>query len=366
MDASGFNIGERYRFHLDSPHVRVWDYIIGLHDSQLAGMAGKRLLYFDTCYWNNLCDVRIGHKDDARYTELFELLTALRNEGRILCIASAALLTEIDLQTDDQTRREAAALVSRFTDNICLIDAHGAMRLEFKEHIMRRLLREKAPSLKSRYFTRPAWIFGVSVPAVSEARSYDRRVLIAKMGADLAWSHTFSRLLAERNGFKEHSLSAEIAAALRQAGQEWHTRSLKYDAIRVNIQSLYTERLLGELRSILEELDDEYPQLADKLKDPARTGCEKSVKEMPHVQVLASVFAELIVNKPGSITANDVVDVEHATMALPLCDVLFLDGGATHWLTSRREAIAKKHDKLVFGSIDDALVYLRGLKAEVA
>jgi hypothetical protein len=365
MDTSDFNIGESYRFHLASPHVRVWDYIFGLHDAQLAGMAGKRLLYFDTCYWNNLCDVLIGHKDDARYTELFELLTALRDEGRILCIASAALLTEIDLQTDDQTRREAAALISRFTDNICLIDAHGAMRLEFKEHIMRRLLGEKAPSLKSRYFTRPAWVFGVSVP-VSEARSYDRRVLVAKVGADLAWSHTFSRLLAERNGLKEHSLSAEIAIALRQDGQEWRTRSLKYDEIRVNIQSLYTQRLLGELGSILEELDDEYPQLADKLKDPAGTECTKSVEEMPHVQVLASVFAELIINKPKSITANDVVDVEHATMALPLCDVLFLDGGATHWLTGRSEAIAKKHDKPVFGSIDDALVYLRGLKAEVA
>jgi hypothetical protein len=365
MDASGFNIGESYRFHLASPHVRVWDHIIGLHDAQLTRMAGKRLLYFDTCYWNNLCDVRIGHKDDARYTELFELLTALMDEGRILCVASASLLTEIDLQTDDQTRTEVAALVSRFTDNICLIDAHGAMRLEFKEHILRRLLREEAPSLRSRYFTRPAWMFGVSVP-VSEARSYDRRVLVAKMGADLAWSHTFSRLLAERNEFKEHSLSAEIAAALRQDGQEWRTRGLKYDAIRVNIQSLYTERLLGELRSILEELDDEYPQFADNLKDPAGTGCEKSVKEMPHVQVLASAFAELIVNKPGSITANDVVDVEHATMALPLCDVLFLDRGATHWLTGRSEAIAKKHGKLVFGSIDDALVYLRGLKAEVS
>ncbi len=362
MPDRDFNVGERYRFHSTNTKVRVWDYIFRLHDALLASLAGKQLLYLDTCYWINLCDARIGRKQDERYKELFELLDLLKSEGRIACVATSSLLMEIDLQTDSNSRAETAELVSRFTDDVCLIDPHAAMRLEFKQHILRLLLGAAAPDLKSRYFTRPAWIFGVTVP-VSPAASFEQNVLMAKVGADLAWSHGFAHILRESNGFAEHSLAEELASALRCSGREWLDQGLTYDAIRINIQSIYTHRLLGELRAILKELDDEYPHLVSKLAEPSRSMCEKSVEQMPHVQVLASAFAELISNKPKSINANDVADAAHAVMALPLCDVVFLDKGAAHMLSSRHDAISKKHQKMIYGKIDDLLRYLNALKS---
>jgi hypothetical protein len=347
---------------MEQSHVTIWDHVRLLHSSLSQSLVGRKILYLDTHCWVGMCDIQLGRKADPRCLQLLELLTPLKADGRILCVASSSLMAEIDSQSDDSTRQSTAELVSAFSDNVCLLAMHPAMRLEFKEHITKCLLREFSPNMKPQYFTRPAWIFGATFPVPNIENVLEaEKLLIAKVGADWAWGQTFSEVLRKQLGLEAKRIAAETAEILKGVGQEWLKQGLTFDQMRVQIQSMYTQQLLDDLPAILQELDNEYPHLVGELRDPTGLAFEKSVKLMPHVQVLASIFAELIVNKVNTINANDVIDAEHATMALPLCDALFLDRGAAHRLIARSDAIGVRHGKTVIGNMDDAILYLRGL-----
>ena len=355
------DINTRRDFHAVISGTRTLDYVFQLHESLVEAQAGKKLLYLDTCYWLHLRDVRMGRSRDPKYVALLEILTRLKCEGKIICVASASLLAEFDQQTDDLTRRATALLMEDFSENMCLVAPHVAMRNEFKAHLLRYLLGEHAPDLTARFFTKPIWVYGLILPNF-EVSDDAERVVMQKTAIDAMWSQGITSFLQERLSLDAKIQAKEMAEALKVSGEEWRSQRLDFDEIRIRIQSILSEPNLRDLRTIGEELQDEYPHLADKLRIPDESKSEKSIKLMPHIQVLASALAALIHNRVEAIVANDVIDMEHASVALPLCDALFLDRRAAALLNAGPNSIAKAHGKGVFGTIDEAISYLPGLQ----
>lgn len=82
---------------------------------------------------------------------------------------------------------------------------------------------------------------------------------------------------------------------------------------------------------------------------------------LPSSQVLASVNAALITSTK-KFSANDILDFQHAALAVPYCDALFCDGPMAHILQTKPLEFDKTYQTAVLSSPEEILQYLQDLK----
>jgi hypothetical protein len=81
---------------------------------------------------------------------------------------------------------------------------------------------------------------------------------------------------------------------------------------------------------------------------------------LPSIQVLAGINAAMIVSGK-KFSANDILDFEHAALAVPYCDALFCDRLMAQTLQSKPLEFGKIYETTILSSPDEVLRYLKGL-----
>ena len=359
-DSFEFNLEESVRFHEENVNMTPWQYVHLLHERIRQSVAGKSLIYLDTNYWIGLRKAIFEGADTGGFSEMYTELKRLRSASKIICVSSCPLYMEVNKQSDDTSRRRTAELIDELSDNICLVSHVEGMKLELKDFLFKRFAGASADNRFRRYLTRPSWIInGVHLESLKRYPGMQ-----AKLAIDLQSVLRFSDVGEFRMPFYAESESFEWARALKEDGAVWLSQGLKFDDIKKRLLGCFTYNHRLNLKSIGESMADEAPELLSMQAAGEQAQQMYDVKEMPHVQVLAHAFAALIENRRAEyILPNDIIDMEHATMALPICDVLFLDQGGARMMNYGRNSICQKHGKVALGSVQDAVTHLRALSS---
>lgn len=77
-------------------------------------------------------------------------------------------------------------------------------------------------------------------------------------------------------------------------------------------------------------------------------------------QVLASVNAALITSTK-KFSANDILDFQHAALAVPYCDALFCDGPMAHILRTKPLEFGKVYETIILSDPNEIKNYLQSL-----
>ncbi len=82
---------------------------------------------------------------------------------------------------------------------------------------------------------------------------------------------------------------------------------------------------------------------------------------LPSLQVLGGINAVLITGTK-KFSANDMLDFQHAALAVPYCDALFCDGPMAHVLENKPLEFGKVYETKILSKPDGILDYLQNLK----
>jgi hypothetical protein len=81
---------------------------------------------------------------------------------------------------------------------------------------------------------------------------------------------------------------------------------------------------------------------------------------LPSLQVLAGVNAALI-HSGKKFSANDILDFQHAALAVPYCDALFCDRRMANTLINAPLEFGKVYNTTILSRADEMNAYLQSL-----
>jgi len=84
---------------------------------------------------------------------------------------------------------------------------------------------------------------------------------------------------------------------------------------------------------------------------------------LPSFQVMGGMNAVLITSTK-KFSANDMLDFQHAALAVPYCDALFCDGPMAHILRSKPLEFEKTYETTILSSPDDIVNYLQRVNSK--
>lgn len=152
-----------------------------------------------------------------------------------------------------------------------------------------------------------------------------------------------------------------IAAATNQDAAWYREAKLPFPEILAHEKAYLVRRLMDDLKQIAKEMWNDYPEYRDVNKLPPE------VKKpdfdpwiSPSIQVLAGVNAALI-SSGKKFSGNDILDFQHAALAVPYCDALVCDRRMANTLINKPLEFNKVYETKILSRPDEIKTYLQEL-----
>jgi hypothetical protein len=346
--------------HKAQPELSADAYLRQKHFGLLKVIEGRKLIYLDTNHWIKLRHVLLASRHlQKEYAEALPLLIDLAKKGRVLCPISFPLFLELMKQTDVRTRTATAELMETLSGGVCFQPPEELHKLELRQRLMWGLLGTEAPDLNEWIWTKVGYLGGEMLPQSDSFSDADNN-FIRKVSIDGMWAVTlpdFVEFLDHLTHEPEHS----IAAATNQDAAAYRDAGLRFPKVLEREMAYRIGRLMDDMRQIAQELWNDYPDHRDVSKLPPAEAHASDPWALPSIQVLAGINAAMIVSGK-KFSANDILDFEHAALAVPYCDVLFCDGLMAHTLRNKPLEFDKKYKTVILSSPGEVMHYLESLK----
>ena len=306
------------------------------------GLLGKRRVYLDTKFWNDLCDVELGESSDPSARDVLAQLRAACRMGTVVCPAEYHVLAELLRQRLPSKREATAQLIDELSG--------GAMIVSRYERVMLEVLRftqgglgaaqgaalPKAPPL-SEVWTRPAFALGhltPNKPAELPPEVHERAV---ERTHEALWARKFSDVAREL-------AKAPVDAEGARLGVDEMNHAIRLPENQFDrFEDLYAAELEGTLDGFEESLSAAWLYLYEQAGGTSAEvdaaarhesamgskrlilGAFRQQKEqmaalLPTVHVMATAYAKVRWDKQRRFCPNDAADFGHAAAALPYCD----------------------------------------------
>jgi hypothetical protein len=327
------------REHRTRSNVSLREHVDGQRAALWISIRQRQRVYLDTRYWILLRDAALGRPKQAVHAGLLEVLRERVRSGLIFCPLSDGSLLELLRQSDSRTRLATAKLMDELSLGVAIQNARDRLQTE----VLQLITAEKKPGAVPRPPVESVWLkaaytLGVVHPLATGFDSAEQLAL-AKGFFDLMWSLTLEELLVETPEPPE-----EIEQAFRATAADLTMASKRHVAEIRSWRALYADEVRGFLDAHADDIQAAFlalyrlqhpgmpPPDDDALIRSTREATNvlgnlivrgKAGNALPRVQIEAGVHAIVRWHRTRSFSAQDFVDMHHATAALPYCH-LFL------------------------------------------
>ena len=299
----------------------------------------RKRVYLDTRFWIWLRDAAIGRPKESIHAALLTLLREKVQAGIVVCPLGDGCLIETLRQSDPNTRLATARVMDELSLGVTIQNAQDRLRTEVLHFvgIATKPGATMAPPLGC-VWLKAAYALGVLHP-VAESVDATEQLALAKAFVDLMWSLTMEELLLDTPMLPEviHQAFRETAAELTVASKahvsevrDWKTLYVEevngfFDAHGDDVQHVFVELYAlhepGKPLPTHAELSSNKRLIVNTFTNLIRLG--KIGNALPRAQIEAGVHAIVRWHRTRSFSAQDFIDINHATAALPYCH-LFL------------------------------------------
>jgi hypothetical protein len=343
--------------HERSPEVSEVEYLKQKHAELSALLAGKKLIYLDTCHWVNLRHVMLqSEKRQPPYDQILGQLEKLRSKDQICCPVSQALFEELMKQSDTKSRTATANLMDYMSGGVCVQNWIDLVRLEWRQFIAETLLEVKGSGSSLNAFTKAGFWAGEHIVPVPHCGELVGR----KLYIDMRWAMTFQDYQAIPGFTKtpDSLTDAFVAEATeRKLQAEKHGLNFSY--------------LVGKNRiALVNSMKNDFFPILEKMCPPTREIADMNISalmrqlvdnptpwNMPSFQIVAGAGAA-IAAKGRRTRPNDALDMVHAAVAIPYCDAFFCDNPMANLFREKPLEYQKAYETTILSQPTEIAAYL--------
>lgn len=351
---------EIFEFHKSQPSVSPARYLHWLHIGLKRYLSNRLVVYIDTCHWIKFrhCVLNSPSKDPI-YEQLLSLLRALRLNERIVCPISNPTFRELLLQKDHATRAATARLMDELSGGICLQRNCDIFRCEIREFITKKLLGDQCPDYLSGVWSKVGYIMGERLP-LNEAFDSVTMECIQKAYLDMVWSSSLEENIEGIDVEAFPHFDDESMAKAGNIDSRFYTQnSIPFEKVLEREKALaFHMNLKEDFLRIAQELYEKYPEEWAKASQAKPEALQADPFLFPSAQILA-VLNTIFITSKERFAKNDIVDAEHASLALPYCDVFFCDGPLAHKLQVGPITLADIYKTKVASKPRDLTIFLQ-------
>lgn len=354
---------QKRNWHKQHPEISADEYLRIKHMLLWAVLQRKTLVYLDKCHWIGLRNVALqAGVATEPYRRLLDLLRELKQNGLILCPTSFPLLLELMKQSDDRTRLATAYLMDELGDGVCLPAGPVVQENEARQHALYSMFGANAPDSKEWLWTKACWILGMQIPQ-SPAFSPEDNLWLQKSYIDHVWQSRIGDLVETLRQNEWQGLDYPLfTSAHNLEGVFYRKQNFKFKEILMHEKKHMLLQLLESvLPKIAADLMAEYPDKVAAIQKTGPTATQPSPWALPSMQIVASIRASFF-SAGQRLKENDLVDAEHASVALPYCDIFACDGPLAHRLKCRPLEFDKIYNTKVVATASDLEQTLNEIK----
>jgi hypothetical protein len=313
----------------------------------------KFILYLDTKYWILLRDAYIGRSQDPIHAKLLRVIYNKTKSGHIICPGHLPICIEFAKQNDYQTLQKSFEILDLFSNGYCLKSPEDRLTLELFHFFRTKTLNEEDcyhPRILA--WTKPFHFSGTQLPHLP-LLDKDTNTSIQIQFLDYSWNLKFSDILKTIGCSEFHK---NISAINFCPSKSLNEGKLSHaDELRSLKQSISTETngIIDILAPTIERLSEWILPLNDTkyyFKDSQNTNTTTIMINMIHdhlktqpidtklatIRIQSMLHAAIRWDKQRKYRDNDMFDIEHASGALPYCD-MFLTENSLYSLVTRKD-----------------------------
>jgi len=225
---------------------------------------------------------------------------------------------------------------------------------------MKGLLGLDAPDLNEWVWTKVGYVGGEMLPN-NEVFSDADNNFFRKVSIDGMWELPLEYFIdADFEGKFTDEAEHLMAETTNQDAVWYRDAKLPFAEVLTREKAYRVRRLIDALKKIAQELWDDYPDHRDVSQKPPPTKDDFDPWALPSLQVMAGINAAMIVSGK-KFSVNDILDFQHAALAVPYCDALFCDRPMASTLINKPLKFGKVYDTEILSRAEDIAAYLATL-----
>ena len=302
----------------------------------------KNIIYLDTKYWVDICDVTRGKSNNEEIKNIYNLIKKKVANNKMICPISQVTMKEVLKQYDEESLRHTAKIIDELSKGIIICDTHDRFSLELYNFFYDNLGIETDVVLRENFWCMGiAHIYGIKIPYLSnlndetnymiqkeflkDISSYGLLDFIDKLGLEKLKIYRDSKIDTEwydknkQDNIDKHRTFHELYMA--EIGGS-------IDVYKKDIEEVF--RLVINTKAKQDEITLENE---DNNTDPRLIlnmiynvfNHRKAGLYLPSLDIGAILHAKLRWNKTQKYKQGDIDDIRHATTALPYYDYFFTE-----------------------------------------
>lgn len=325
--------------HKSKTHITPSQHILQVKLDLGKTVSSKTRIYLDTKYWLMFRDTKMRHSRIKDHQALFQKLSELVKSGRVVCPVSDMLLSELLTQSDSETRMATAEVMDQLSGGIAIVTLEERIQTEILHWLrMYTLPKEVVLPLNQLVWTKSAHFYGYALPIKTGFPLKDEAT-VQKAWFDTLGLVSIADLLRSMGSDNITPLlnPPDIACKLNEEKftntvSGYSFKELLLYGIRDGVDA-YWPYFRTALASLFESTtskratmtdDDEIRKITTNLIVAAIEN-EKIGAHLPSLRILTGIIAAIRWNSNRKYKRGDWMDMMHAAIALPYCDVFLTD-----------------------------------------
>jgi hypothetical protein len=360
-------IAASFDFHRASPNVSIDEYVRQRHLELGQTVVSKQRIYLDKCFWIKLRDSHLKGYQDLAISHLLAALLDSVSTGKMVCPLSPALFYELMKQTDPKTRYATAELMDKLSGGLSFISQEARIQVEVS-HFFHELAGYVVHPVEAKVWTRVPCVFGIQHP-INRHFSPEEQSVMQKAFFDHLFSFSLEQISKKiGNSWPQDSRFAGTACRLNQS-----------NGLHSNVHKSFEATFRSEILSIIDLCSSTAHQVLSKIEaeghivagvdyadgrsivDFLKTvALERSTaSKVRTLYIGACLHAAVRWNRGKKLSANDLLDFEHAEAALAYCDFFLTDGPMRTLLTQKNLGLQEVFPCKVGSTAEEALAWLQ-------
>ena len=351
----------------------VEEYILKYKAQVALGIANTKVVYLDTNYWVRLRDAELG-KGSAAGVALLSRLRSLVAARKIVCVSHLTSMLEIAKQLEDSART-TTALVDELTERVALAPTAELDALEIGNYVGARAgATQPSPPLQWTCLGQIAKseLSGVNV---LPANLGNERHAVLKSAADALWNQGLSEVFEAFHWETKHHLQADLDAKTLirveerkstrpQDGNLKKTREAEFEALMKQHVALFEaefRKLMGPIGGAA--LGAKLPLAAQALAQHAAADYQTGALgiHLPGFVIRTELYSMYECDPAHKLSSNDWQDWQHASAALPYCQLFLTEKRLAHQVTTMLHLDTKYQCRVVGPDMEAAYAALDDL-----
>ncbi|MCW8831615.1 MAG: hypothetical protein OQK32_08875 [Gammaproteobacteria bacterium] len=357
-----------------APEVSVDQYVRKKQVELSEYVSGYKTIYLDTNFWLTLRDVVTGELKDAESIQYYDLVTSLAKKGTCIFPISGNTFAEI-LKSDIDTLDHVVYLIDTLSQGVSIMSYDERVRMELMYFIYDKL--GKDTYLPNEIvWTKLVYSLGYLDP-VNDNIDPSLDAHIRKSFFDHMWQTPLCSIVAKlKDSGKLKQKSFLDNSAKLNEGKFAHAHENK------SFKQMFLSELAGMLDVYKPVIQDAMLYIYEKetgvspsIKDiESSNNClltvnmiynlfrlNKITTELPSYRITSGLYAAVRWDTNQKFHKNDIVDIGHASAALPYCDYYFSERKFAHLITQKQMSYNKVYDCQVCRNIKSAITVLSEL-----